>query len=87
MQSPGFCDAERDGFAALLSLGLKDVWRDANPMQRQFTYYSARFDSRAKNIGWRLDYALTDVAGTEVAVRSDFPGTDHLPLAVLLPVQ
>jgi len=60
-KTPGFCDGERDGFAALLSssgAGLVDVWRAAHPKLRQFTYWSARFNCRGNNKGWRLDYAL-----------------------------
>jgi exodeoxyribonuclease-3 len=58
----GFCDGERDGFAALLATGLADVYRDAHPTTRQFTYWSARPGARAENRGWRLDYALVGAA-------------------------
>jgi exodeoxyribonuclease III len=33
----GFCDGERDGFAALLAAGFKDAWRDANPGVLQYS--------------------------------------------------
>jgi exonuclease III len=84
-KTPGFCDGERDGFATLLSdVGLSDVWRERNPTQQQFTYWSPRFDCRSKNKGWRLDYALVSrgIASkvVDVGVRSSVPGVDHIPL-------
>jgi exodeoxyribonuclease-3 len=33
----GFCDGERDGFAALLGAGYHDVWREANPGVLQYS--------------------------------------------------
>ena len=62
-KTAGFCDAERDGFAVLLREGgLADAWREAHPEQQQFTYWSSRFNCRANNKGWRLDYILTDAS-------------------------
>ncbi|RYE84586.1 MAG: exodeoxyribonuclease [Methanosarcinales archaeon] len=58
----GFCDAERDGFAALKAIGFHDVWREANPDVQQFTYWTPRGNCRATNKGWRLDYALVSEA-------------------------
>lgn len=100
-KTPGFCDAERSGFAALLGLPegsaassgaasqvLHDVWRERHPALQQFTYWTARFGCRGQNKGWRLDYALASAALAQevkaVTVRADFPGTDHVPIAVEL---
>lgn len=87
-KTPGFCDAERDGLAALLADGWVDAWVAANPSRQQFTYWSARFSARDKNKGWRLDYILpcADLAAAvkHVFVRSDFPGTDHVPIGCIL---
>jgi exonuclease III len=89
-KTAGFCDGERDGFAALL-LGsdgggvLTDVFRAAHPTTQQFTYWSARGGCRGNNKGWRLDYALAaaPLAGrTTVEVRANFPGADHVPVVV-----
>ncbi len=33
----GFCDGERDNFAALLAEGYRDLWRDANPTTLQYS--------------------------------------------------
>jgi exonuclease III len=88
-KTAGFCDAERDGLAALLREGgLRDVWRDANPAQQQFTYWSSRFNCRANDKGWRLDYVLADAARVKTlaaAVRATWPlGADHVPVVAEL---
>jgi len=82
----GFCDAERDGFAALLSeCTLEDVYRQRNPTQQQFTYFSSRFDCRTKGKGWRLDYFLVSPSLAKkvksIDVRATWSaGADHLPI-------
>ena len=89
-KTAGFCDGERDGLAALLrECGLSDVWRDANPAQQQFTYWSPRFNCRANNKGWRLDYVLASegVETLSAAVRATWPlGADHVPVVAELRV-
>jgi hypothetical protein len=82
-KTPGFCDGERDGFAALVSsagAGLVDVWRAAHPKLRQFTYWSARFNCRGNNKGWRLDYALVSPSLVPCVVSSTVIGVS-LPCA------
>ena len=84
----GFCDGERDGFAALLSTGFVDVFRHLHPTQQQFTYWSARGGARESGKGFRLDYALVSAADAgdveAVDVRSAFPLNDHVPLVMTL---
>jgi len=85
-KSAGFCDAERDGFASLLSeCKLEDIFRERYPLKQQFTYFSTRFDCRTKGKGWRLDYLLASPSLAKkvqsIAVRASFPvGADHLPI-------
>jgi exodeoxyribonuclease III len=85
-KTPGFCDGERDGLAALLAAGFTDVFRARHPTQQQFTYWSARFNCRANNKGWRLDYALVSAAlagrVTDTWVRHSWPGSDHVPVGL-----
>ena len=84
-KTAGFCDAERDGFAALLREGgLADAWREAHPEQQQFTYWSSRFNCRANNKGWRLDYILTD-ASVKSRVRVSARRGSELGAAACLP--
>jgi exonuclease III len=77
-------DPERDGFARLLET-FRDVWRDAHPKARGFTYFK---DTRAnrETTGWRIDHALAGAppggAALQVAVdiRTAWPAGDHVPL-------
>ena len=50
---------ERDSFSKLLiGGGFTDVWRHRYPEMIGYTYWNFRFNTRASNKGWRLDYFL-----------------------------
>lgn len=50
---------ERDSFGKLLiGGGFTDVWRHRYPDMIGYTYWNFRFNTRASNKGWRLDYFL-----------------------------
>ena len=51
-KTAGFTQKERDGFTALLAEGFIDTFRHLNPDKQVFTYWSYRFNARAKNTGW-----------------------------------
>ena len=51
-KTAGFTQQERDGFTALLGEGFADSFRHLHPTTQAFTYWSYRFNARAKNIGW-----------------------------------
>ena len=51
-KTAGFTREERDGFTALLGEGFVDSFRHLHPNTQAFTYWSYRFNARAKNIGW-----------------------------------
>lgn len=62
-KTAGYTEAETTAFARILDApeseggGGKfvDVWRRLHPDERHYTYFSYRFNCRAKGIGWRLD--------------------------------
>lgn len=62
-KTAGCTQAEIDGYEAQLNPSaesghkpLKDAWRQLHPdALGYYTYFSARFQCRAKGIGWRLD--------------------------------
>lgn len=50
---------ERDSFTKLLiGRGFTDAWRQQYPEVTGYTYWNFRFNTRANNKGWRLDYFL-----------------------------
>ena len=49
----GFTKEEREDFSLLLKEGFVDTYRHLYPDKaRVYTYWSYRFNTRAKNIGW-----------------------------------
>ena len=55
----GFTDEEREKFTQLLAAGFTDTWRTMNPdVKDVYSWWSYRFQARAKNTGWRIDYWL-----------------------------
>ncbi|KAF4576722.1 hypothetical protein EYR36_000682 [Pleurotus pulmonarius] len=66
----------------------KDVWRDLHPMTQAYTYFSYRFNCRAKGIGWRLDmFVLSERIAARAKtceIRQDVYGSDHVPLVLEL---
>lgn len=89
-RNPGFTDEERNAFQKLLDSGFVDTFRLLHPDARDaYSWWSYRFNSRAKNIGWRIDYFLASarLAGRvrRAEILSDIHGSDHCP--VLLEIE
>ena len=59
--------AERERFAALLDLGLVDLFRRCNPTDRRYSWWDYRAGSFHKNQGLRIDFLL---AGEALAERT-----------------
>ncbi|XP_064404460.1 recombination repair protein 1-like [Halichondria panicea] len=56
-KTAGFTPEERQDFTELLEEGFVDTFRHLYPdLAGAYTYWSYRFNARAKNTGWRLDY-------------------------------
>jgi len=87
-KSPGYTQTEIDGLSALIEAGFIDAWRHFNPNEIKYSWWSYRFNSRAKNTGWRIDYFLTNkkilekVTNTEI--HNDIYGSDHCPVSIEL---
>ncbi len=81
----GFTDEERQKFTELLESGFADAFRELNPNARDvYTYWSYRFNARARNTGWRIDYGcissrlMSEIKG--FTVHSGVFGSDHCPI-------
>ncbi|GLD94662.1 hypothetical protein PINS_up003286 [Pythium insidiosum] len=87
-KSPGFTDAERESFSEILASGFVDTFRHFHPEQKQYTYWSYRFNARAKNKGWRLDYFVVSqrllARVHQSFVRDAVTGSDHVPIGLEL---
>ena len=84
--NPGFTDEERAAFTALLDAGFADTFRELNPDKQTFSWWRYRFKSRAKDIGWRIDYFLVSRrlmdSVTAADIHTDILGSDHCPVSI-----
>lgn len=82
--NPGFTDEERNKFTRLLNAGFKDTFRELYPTTIKYSWWSYRFNARANNAGWRIDYFLVsnDLMDKvkDSKIHNDIYGSDHCPI-------
>lgn len=87
-KTAGYTQVEIDGLDNLLSLGLIDSYRLLHPDTVQYSFWSARFGARAKNMGWRIDYFLVDERKKsqikDAFILDHMLGSDHCPIGLVL---
>jgi len=85
-KNAGFSDEERAAFRELKAVGLADVWREANPDTRKYSWWAYWGNARARNLGWRIDYFLVSRPLLPKVLSSDIldqiPGSDHCPVSL-----
>lgn len=84
----GFTDEERAGFQNFLNAGFVDTFRLFEPGNGHYTWWSHFANSRARNVGWRIDYFLvSESLKSKVKAAAIHPavmGSDHCPISVTL---
>ena len=87
-KNTGFLPEEREWIDRYLEHGFVDVYRNLYPEREVYTWWTYRFNSRERDIGWRLDYFLVSETLMEkvedVIVHSDIMGSDHCPVSLNL---
>ena len=90
----GFSDEERGKFTELLAAGFTDTFRALHPAATGiYSWWSYRYNARANNAGWRIDYFLVSdrLRGqiVETPIYCDVFGSDHCPvgLELSLPIE
>ena len=83
--SAGFTDEEREKMTALLESGFVDTYRYFYPdTEGVYSWWSYRFQARAKNAGWRIDYFLLSEEIKEklasANIYTQVMGSDHCPV-------
>lgn len=85
-KTSGYTQVEIDGMDKILSKGFIDSYRTVHPDKVQYSFWSARFGARAKNLGWRIDYFLVDERLkeniTDAFILDQELGSDHCPIGV-----
>ena len=84
--NPGFSEEERGAFTQFLDEGFVDTFRTLHPDSVEYSWWSYRFSARDRNIGWRIDYVVTNKEFadkiTEAFILPEVMGSDHCPVGV-----
>lgn len=84
----GFTAEERSGFDNWLAAGFVDTLRMFVQGNGYYTWWSHFANSRARNVGWRIDYFLVSHSLKDkikkAAIHSDVMGSDHCPVSIIL---
>ena len=90
-KTAGYTEVEIQGFQALLDAGFIDTFRYLYPDKIAYTYWSYRFNARARNAGWRIDYFLVSERlidkVKDVIIHSEIMGSDHCPISLIVDIQ
>ena len=85
-KTAGYTQVEIDGFDNLIKNGFVDTFRAKYPTKIAYSWWSYRFNARARNIGWRIDYFLVSQSIaeniTEAFILPDVVGSDHCPVGI-----
>ena len=85
-KSAGYMQVEIDGLTNYFNAGFLDTYRHFHPQNIKYSWWSYRFNSRAKNIGWRIDYFLSSAELTnklkDAFILNDMMGSDHCPVGI-----
>lgn len=89
--SAGFTDEERGKMTQLLESGFVDTYRHFHPdTEGVYSWWSYRFQARAKNAGWRIDYFLVseDLKDklASANIHTQVLGSDHCPVEVQIEI-
>ena len=83
-QNAGYSIQERTKFSELLNAGFIDTYRYLYPEKIEYSWWSYRFNARANNAGWRIDYFI--VSNTikdkivDSKIHTSIYGSDHCPV-------
>jgi len=88
-KNAGFTDEERGKMTTVLESGFIDTFRYFYPdMEGIYSWWSYRFQARAKNAGWRIDYFIVSESLKDkledAKIHTDVLGSDHCPVELTL---
>ena len=86
----GFLPIEREWVTQFLNDGYIDTYRYFYPDQIEYSWWSYRFNARANNAGWRIDYFFASDNAKDLledaAIHTDVMGSDHCPISLTLKI-
>jgi exodeoxyribonuclease-3 len=86
----GFTQEERQGFQNFIDAGFIDTFRLFHQGNGYYSWWSHFANSRARNVGWRIDYFLASgslkskIKSAEI--HADVIGSDHCPISLTLDI-
>ncbi|WP_373897409.1 exodeoxyribonuclease III [Haloimpatiens sp. FM7315] len=88
-KNAGFTDEERNKFTELLNTGFIDTYRYFYPEKEEtYSWWSYRFNARANNAGWRIDYFCVSERLKDrlksADIHTEVLGSDHCPVEVII---
>jgi exodeoxyribonuclease-3 len=86
----GFTLEEREGFQNFLDAGFVDTFRIFTQGNGHYSWWSNFANSRARNVGWRIDYVLVSEAlkskVKKAEIHTKVMGSDHCPVSIDLTI-
>lgn len=80
----GFTIEERNSFDKFLNKNMIDTFRLFHPKEIKYTWWGYRFNCRARNIGWRIDYFIANKILQKNILKAEIldsvMGSDHCPI-------
>lgn len=88
-KNAGFTDEEREKMTELLGSGFIDTFRYFYPdTEGIYSWWSYRFNARANNAGWRIDYFLASECLKskldDAKIYTTIEGSDHCPVELTI---
>lgn len=82
----GFTDEERKGFSNFIAADLVDTFRHFDQSPEKYTWWTHWANSRARNVGWRIDYFLASKKLMKfiksAQIHPEQMGSDHCPVSI-----
>ncbi|MGL4283895.1 exodeoxyribonuclease III [Eubacterium aggregans] len=86
----GFLPIEREWMDKFFEEGYIDTYRYFHPDTVKYSWWSYRFNARANNAGWRIDYFFASENAADLlvdaAIHNEVTGSDHCPVSLTLKV-
>lgn len=87
-KSSGFLPEERAWMSSFLERGFLDCYRENNPDKVEYSWWTFRFNARANNKGWRIDYFLAEKSLQKFLqaskIHTEVVLSDHAPIELIL---
>jgi len=86
----GFTKEERHGIDSIIKAGFVDTFRIFTEGNGHYTWWSHFANSRARNVGWRIDYIFASESLvphiSRAKIHPDIMGSDHCPVSLELDI-